>query len=197
MKQWKQWTAGLLAVVTLGLYSCGEGGTNEESTTDSVTTAVEAGMDNLEQAVDSMLHKDADQNFLSDAVEANTLEMRALLLGQQQGGAEVKSHAKQMLADHKKLGEDVKSYLSKKNLALNDVDTGTVDNDLDGKAAGREFDRAWAGKMVKDHEKVLGMFEDAQDDVKDPELKTLIGNAIPKLKAHLDRSRELDRKLNQ
>ena len=197
MRHLKQWSAAIAAAALLGLYSCGENSGTVESTTDSVTTAVEAGMDNLENAVDTMLHKDADRDFLSDAVEANALEIRALVLGQQKGSTEVKGHAKHMLADHKKLAEDVNAFLTRKNLALTDVDTSGTDDDLQNKAAGKEFDRAWAGKMVRDHEKVLSMFEDARDDVKDPELKTLIEGAIPKLKAHLDMSRELDKKLNQ
>ena len=102
-----------------------------------------------------------------------------------------------MMDDHKKLGDDVAAYIASKNLTLNDVDTSDMDNDLNDKPAGRDFDKAWADKMVKDHEKVIDLFEDAQDDVNDAELKTMISNAIPKLKSHLDMAKQLQEKLDK
>jgi putative membrane protein len=119
-----------------------------------------------------------------------------LRIGKEKGSKEVKGHADHMISDHKQLGDDVAAYISKKNLTLEGVDTADTDNDLAEKAAGKDFDKAWADKMVSDHEKVIDMFEDAQDDVKDPELKTMITNAIPKLKSHLDMAKQLQEKLD-
>lgn len=178
-------------VGSVALFGCGEGTSEStEEHTDSVTTA--------ESAADSVADsRDADAEFLSDAVEANTKELRAIALGKTKGGKEVKTHAGHMMSDHKKLGEDVAAYISKKNLTLEDVDTADVDNDLNDKAAGKDFDKAWADKMVDDHEKVISMFEDAQDDVKDPELKTMITDALPKLKSHLDMAKQLKEKMDK
>jgi len=182
---------------TVGFVGCNDANQNKmESTTDSLTSKVENGMDNLGNKVDSMVHKDADQDFLSDAVEANTMELKALMMGQQKGSKEVKTHAMHMIADHKKLGEEVMAYIKKKNINLSDVDTSGTDNDLNNATAGNDFDKAFADKMVKDHEKVVDMFEDAQDDVKDPELKDMITKAIPKLKSHLEMSKQMQAKLN-
>ena len=175
--------------------SCNDGTQNKmESTADSLASKVENGMDNMANRVDSMVNKNADEDFLSEAVEANTLELRALMQGQQKGGKEVKTHASHMISDHKKLGEEVKAYIAKKNITLTDVDTAEADNDLGNRAAGNDFDKAWADKMVNDHEKVLNMFKDAQDDVKDAELKDMITKAIPTLQSHLEMAQQLQGK---
>lgn len=176
-------------LTSLAVVGCGDA-TDEHTDEHSDTTTTTTGMNTNADA-------DDDGDFLSDAVEANTMELRALRLGAEKGGAEVKSHANEMLADHKQLGEQVAAYISSKSLTLEDVDTTDRDNDLNEKAAGKEFDKAWADKMVNDHEKVVNMFEDAQDDVKDPELKTMITNAIPKLKSHLDMSKQLKEKMDK
>jgi putative membrane protein len=186
-------TAGMVV-----LFGCGDGsGSKIETKTDSLATRVESGVDNLGNKVDSLLNKNADQNFLEDAVEANAKEIRALTLGQQKGSAQVKSAATKMLSDHKKLGEAVKDYISKKNITLSDVDTADTDNDLNSTAAGIDFDKAWADKMVNDHKKVISMFEDAQDDVQDPQLKNMITDALPKLRMHLEMSQTLQDKLSK
>lgn len=189
---------------TVFMIGCGENTQDKmESQTDSLTTKVERGMDNLGDKIDTMASRwkrrntgDADKDFLADAVEANTMELRALMLGQQNGGKDVKMHAGHMIADHKKLGKQVEDYMKKKNIVLSDVDTTDRDDDLDGKAAGVEFDKAWTDKMVDDHEHVIDMFTDAQDDVKDPELKTMITNALPKLKSHLEMAKQEKEKLD-
>jgi putative membrane protein len=186
-------TAGMVV-----LFGCGDGsGSKIENKTDSLATRVESGVDNLGNKVDSLLNKNPDQNFLEDAVEANTKEIRALTLGQQKGSAQVKSAATKMLSDHKKLGEAVKDYIGKNNITLSDVDTADTDNDLNSTAAGIDFDKAWADKMVDDHKKVINMFEDAQNDVKDAQLKSMITDALPKLRMHLEVSQTLQEKLNK
>lgn len=178
----------LLLAGGVTLASCGDS-TNNSTTSEDTTLAGNNGMDNM------TADDNDDQDFLEDAVEANTMEMRALMMGERKGGNEVKSHASHMMADHRKLGEDVAAYIASKNITLNDVDTNDTDNSLQNKAAGKEFDKAWAEKMVDDHEKVIRMFEEGEREVRDPELKTMITNALPKLRSHLDMSKQLQEKM--
>jgi len=197
MKKRIQSLTFMALVCASALVSCSDSAQNKmESTTDSLTSKVGNGMDNLGNKVDSMTNKNADEDFLSDAVEANTMEMKALMIGQQKGSKEVKAHALHMISDHKKLGDDVMAYIKKKNINLTDVDTTGTDDDLNNATAGKDFDKTFADKMVSDHEKVINMFEDAQDDVKDPELKDMITKAIPKLKSHLEMSKQMQDKLS-
>lgn len=167
--------------------SCSESTENKmENTADSLSAKMERSMDNIRES--------DDEDFLDDAVEANTMELKTLMLGQQKGGKDVKGHASHMIADHKKLGDDVWAYIAKKNIRLNDLDTAGTDNDLSNKAPGRDFDKAFADKMVRDHEKVIDLFEEGMNEVKDPELKDLISKALPTLRSHLEMSREMQSK---
>ncbi|HRO42792.1 MAG TPA: DUF4142 domain-containing protein [Flavipsychrobacter sp.] len=181
-------TLATLLAATI-ITGCGEGTESKmESSADSLTTKVETGVDN-------MMNNNPDEDFLSDAVDATALELKALTLGKDKGGTEVKTHATHMIADHKQLGSDVAAYIQKKNIVLQDVDTNENHSDLANTAAGKDFDKAFADKMVSDHEKVIDLFEDAQDDVKDPELKEMISKALPKLKSHLEMSKQMQTKL--
>lgn len=187
----------LLALAgSLGVTSCSDA-TEEriDNQTDSLATKFEAGVDNIRDRISRRNSGDDDKDFLADATEVNTMEMRALRLGQQRGGSEVKSHAASMLKDHQALGEEVRNYVNNKNIAFNDLDTNDRDNDLDNKQAGLEFDRAWAKKMVDDHEDAIELFEEGQREVKDPALKAMIDKALPKLRSHLDMSKQLRDKL--
>lgn len=177
--------------------SCGDGtGNKVENTTDTIGAKIETGIDNLGNKVDNMMDRNKDEDFLEDAVEANSKELRALNIGKEKGGADVKANATKMIPDHRDLGNQVMTYLKNKNITLRDLDTTGTDNDLTNKT-GNDFDKAWAQKMVDDHEKVIKMFEDAQNDVQDQELKTMITNALPKLRHHLEMSRQLNDKLNK
>jgi putative membrane protein len=161
-----------------------------ENTMDTMASKVENGMDNMTAS------KTPDEDFLSDAVEANTMEIRALALGQKMGGKDVKTHAGHMLADHKKVGQQAADYIAKKNITIS-VDTANTDMDMADDKAGMDWDKNWSDKMVSDHEKVISMFEDAEDDVKDPELKAWITATLPTLRSHLEMSKQLKDKLSK
>ena len=54
------------------------------------------------------------------------------------------------------------------------------------KKTGADRDKEWISFMISAHEKAIGKFEGAQNNVTDPELKTMIANTLPTLHAHLD-----------
>jgi putative membrane protein len=153
---------------------------------------MEAGVDSVQAAMAG----NPDQDFIKDAVEMNTKELAWLNAGNTMGtDKELKGHAKMMIADHEKMGMDVKDYATKKALEIPNVDTaGEVD---DNEKRGKDWDRKWAEKMVDDHQKVIKRFENAQNDVKDEELRTMISNALPKLRSHLEMSEKLRDRLSK
>ena len=184
--------ASLLLAGGLFLASCGNS-TNESETSDTtLADKMEAGVDSVQAA----LAGNPDQDFVKDAVEMNTKELTWLNAGNTMGtDKELKGHAKMMIADHEKMGMDVKDHAAKKALELPNVDT-TGEVDLNEKK-GRDWDRKWAEKMVDDHQKVIKRFENAQNDVKDEELRTMITNTLPKLRSHLEMSEKLRDRLSK
>lgn len=180
--------------------SCGDNaGKRVEDRADTIASRMEEGTNNASDRASNTMNRDedADKEFLEDAVELNTEELRALMVGQQKGGAQVKKHMSHMISDHKKLGSDVKTYLSKKNLTLADVDTADTHMPLADDKPGADWDKNFADLLVRDHEKAVSRFEDGQKNVKDPDLKAVIDKALPTLRSHLDMARDMQAAVNR
>ena len=176
----------LLMAGGLFMTSCGSG-TNESETSDTTLAA---------DSMQADMAGNPEQDFIKDAVEMNTRELAWLDAGMKMGmDNEVKGHAKMMMADHEQMGTEVKDYAGKKGLEVPNVDTaGEVDIN---EKTGKDWDRKWAEKMVDDHQKVIKRFENAQNDVKDEELRTMITSTLPKLRSHLEMSEKLRDKLSK
>ncbi len=106
---------------------------------------------------------------------------------------ELKAHAKMMIADHKKMGAQVATLIASKNLTTPPVDTvGVVTiNDLKGK----EWDKAWVDKMVKDHQELLDKLKQSENEVMDSSLKKIVVGAQPVVKGHLDMAKKMQDKM--
>jgi putative membrane protein len=169
-----------------------------EEKADTIANKVEGAVDNMGNKIDSMQMNDAedDADFVKEAIADNNKELHMLAMGKTKGtNAEVKSNAKKMEADHKKLANTLKDYAAKHNITLDT--TGQNTHDMDDDTKGADWDKNWASHMVNAHENAVKEFEDEQNEIKDPELKSIVEQAIPTLKNHLDMSRTLNDKLNK
>lgn len=171
----------------------------DSATSEKVEEKVDTMASNIGAAVDSLGNNDADDDadFVQDVTKSNAMELHMLAQGRTMGtNAELKSAAKKMEADHKKLASEMKEYAAKKNIALDTADMDHHDDAADDKK-GAEWDKEWIDDMVEDHEKDIKKFEDAENDVKDPELKAMITKTLPILREHLEMSKKLQEKLNK
>lgn len=55
---------------------------------------------------------------------------------------------------------------------------------------GAEFDKAFAEHALMDHQKDIGKYQQASQDLNDPELKAYIGKTLPVLRQHLEMARK-------
>ncbi len=110
---------------------------------------------------------------------------------------EVKDFGKQMVTDHSKANNDLKSVAS--NLGV------TVPDKVDSKhqamidkfskmSAGDAFDKAYVKDMVKDHEMDISEFEKAEKEVKNADLKSFIEKTVPVMKEHLEMVKKMANK---
>lgn len=176
----------------LATAACNSTNSNGDSTADS-TTRLEAAIDTMTSKVDNALTPNPEQDFVSDVVKANRHEIMMLQDGIDHGTSKtLKANATKMLADHKKMGDEVMAYASKKNLALPEEDHDM--DHIDAKA-GKDWDKEWADDMVDGHEKTISRFEKGQNDVTDPELKDMITKTLPTLHNHLDMTKQLQNSL--
>lgn len=189
--------AGLLAVC-----SCNSDTSNNmENKADTVSESIQQGAENMADNVKDALNGNADSNFVVKAAKANMAELRILQAGWDNGtNKELKGHAKMMIADHKMLGDKVMAFSKSKGYVLPASDEGKADGELETlskKTKGAEWDKEWVDQMISEHKDAIDMFEDAQDDVKDAELKTIIADALPKLRSHLEMMKAMEDKMKK
>ncbi len=201
----------LLVAALLTAGACNNSGSSTTSTTDSSSTVsarmdtamkdVKQGAENAANDVKNAIDGNPDSNFVVKATVANMEELKVLQAGWDNGtDKELKAHAKMMIADHKKLGAKVKDYSGKKSYTLPDNDGGKGDDDLTAlnkNTKGKDWDKAWVDKMVDGHNDAISLFEKYQDKVKDPDLKSMITDALPTLHSHLDMMKQLQDKMGK
>ena len=60
---------------------------------------------------------------------------------------------------------------------------------------GTDFDKQFVNRMIDDHEDDIDMFEEAIEDVKDPEVRNFAQNTLPRLRNHLEMLRQVKDKM--
>jgi putative membrane protein len=190
--------AYLLLAGSMTLTACGDSTETTSSTTttnaDSNTAVLTEDSNNTGAAngatgSNTASNQNRDQEFVMEAMGLNMAEVEAHTAATTRATTtEVKAHAKHMLADHKKMGDEMTALAKKKNLQMPTAapeDKRKNLEDMNRDKKGAEWDRAYLSQQVDDHQTAIDKFEDAQDDVTDPELKALITKTLPTLRSHL------------
>jgi putative membrane protein len=111
--------------------------------------------------------------------------------------ADVKNFGNQMVTDHGKANDQLKTWATNKGIALPaelaEEHKKTAD-DL-AKKTGGAFDKAYMDAMVKDHEKDVSEFKEAQSKVTDPDLKQWVDTTLPVIEGHLKMAKDIRGKL--
>ena len=139
-------------------------------------------------------HAAADAAFVKQASAAGLAEVALGQLGASQGNsADVKQFGQQMVTDHTKANDELKSIAGSKNLTVASAPMPADEKAAAalGKKSGDAFDQAFAKKMVGDHEKAVALFTKESTSGKDPELKAFAAKTLPTLKDHLEMARKL------
>lgn len=183
--------------------SCSGSNTDETTTTDSVNSTMDTSSnmsskmsDTTTMATPSVTDSNkVNQDFINYAVPKNAAEIAWMMAAKTTGTSkELKAHADMMLRDHRKLEATVKGYLGKHtNITAPAVDTtGTVNLT---EAKGDAWDKAFAAKMVSEHEDLLSHLNDAENSVTDADLKKIITSTKPVVQSHLDMVKGMQSKM--
>lgn len=180
----------LLFIMTVTICACkNENRSTSTETTDTTTSLQEAARNTMSDVKDA-LNGNQDSNFVVDATRMNMAELKVLQEGIDKGTSkDVRSHAKMMMTDHRKLGAAVESYAKSKGYMLpgEDNDKGTeIISDLNKNTRGADWDKAWVNHMIDAHDDAISRFEKGRDNVNDSALKMIILDALPKLRSHKD-----------
>jgi len=129
-----------------------------------------------------------DQAAMKQLASANIAEIESgKMAASKAQSPEVKKFAQQMVTDHSKMLEDLKSLAKSKGVALPDSAPlkDMAQSKLLERKSGAEFDKDYMEHMVKDHEKDAQDTQNIAAKAKDPQFKSAVQQANAKIKEHL------------
>lgn len=137
--------------------------------------------------------------FVREAADISMAEVQLANLAIQKASSQaVKDFAQQMLEDHSTANDQLKDLATGENITIPSAVSSDAQDNIDklNKLSGTEFDKEYMDQMVKDHEKSVSDFEEASQNVSDPELKAWVDQTLPKLRNHLDMAQSIQRRIN-
>jgi len=135
-----------------------------------------------------------DAKFVEVASAAGLAEVALGKLGAEKGQSDdVKTFGQQMVDDHTKANDELKTIASGKSIPVSQLPmaSDTKAAAMIGNKTGPEFDAAFKKKMVADHEKVVKLFTKESTSGKDPDLKAFASKTLPTLQHHLQEAKAL------
>ncbi|MDO1444836.1 DUF4142 domain-containing protein [Rhodocytophaga aerolata] len=176
---------------------------NEAPTTSDPNAGREANVENSDAA---MQPGDASkpagdmtaEQFAKEAASGGMMEVALGELATQKAQAQqVKDFGKQMMADHKKANEKLKSLAAQKKITLPDQMMEKHQQHVTelSKLSGSEFDTHYMSMMVEDHQEDVSKFKQAASSLKDAELKSFASATLPTLQQHLEKAQQINSSL--
>jgi putative membrane protein len=135
-----------------------------------------------------------DLKYFRQLAQGNIAEVELGKLAEKQAASdEVKKFARQMVDDHGKMLEEQQQLAKQKSVQTPRGPGRQHRAELRKleKLSGEQFDRAYMNDMVKDHEKDLKLVQEAQHNVKDPELKAALEKSAPVIQKHLEMAKQI------
>lgn len=140
----------------------------------------------------------SEKAFVKDAASGGMMEVQLGQMAQQKGASqEVKDFGQRMVTDHGKANDELESIITKKGMKLpaKMADKHKKVVDKLANLTGPDFDKKYAGEMVKDHTKDVNKFKKMSGKLKDPELKGWVDKTLPVLEQHLQHAKDMAEKL--
>jgi putative membrane protein len=188
-----------IAALSVAFVSCGGG--QQDSTRDAKdSNAVKmdsTGTDSSKgtSSIPPSVSKD-DAQFVVNTANAGMTEIQAGQLAQQQGmGKDIKAYGAMMVKDHTEAADKLKAIATSKNITLPTALSPDAQNDLADlqKKQGKDFDKAYIGKMVDDHKKVISMFESEAKNGSDADLRGFADSTLHTLRHHLAEAQKCEK----
>jgi len=141
-----------------------------------------------------------DYKFVRDAAQGGLLEVKLGELAKQKGTSPtVQKFGDQMVADHSKANDELKQIASQKGVTLPSELTRREQSEVEHlqKLNGKDFDKAYATRMVKDHQKDIKEFERAAKDCQDSDVKAFAQKTLPTLEHHAQMAQQMESSIKQ
>jgi len=133
-------------------------------------------------------------DFVKEVALSDMTEMAAAQLGRERGNAQQKTFADQMITDHTKTSEDLKTMApaGAKTVipsALDSSSQSKIDKLRDAKP--EDFSSDFDSMQVSAHKDAVSLFERYAKGGEDPKLKDWAGKMLPTLRHHLEMAQNL------
>jgi putative membrane protein len=141
----------------------------------------------------------SDAQILAQASGSNGAEIAAGQIAQGKArNTEVRNYARDMVTEHQAMQGQVDRVVTSAGITPQLAQPDTMQQKLDqarqqlqGQAAGPEFDRMYMDMQVRDHEATLNLLNAARGAAQNAEVRTVVEQAIPKVQQHLERARQI------
>lgn len=137
---------------------------------------------------------ETEQRFVRQAVESSLYEVAvAALAADRAQNDSIKRMAEQLVNDHRSANDKLQQLANGRMAVPSDIPAdkqATIDKL--SQAKGAAFDKQFLDIVgIRDHQRDIQMFESAQKDIQDAELKLFVQNTLPTLKHHLSTAQDL------
>jgi putative membrane protein len=136
-------------------------------------------------------------DFVKEVAMSDMTEIAAAKLGQERGNAEQKTFAAQMIKDHTKTSEELKSMaLADAKVAIPTALDSSSQSKIDKlkNAKSDDFPSDFDFMQVSAHKDAVSLFERYAKAGEDPKLKDWAGKTLPALQHHLEMAENLGKK---
>lgn len=189
---------GAAAAAALSLAACSrqEAATNEAN--PGASQPVNAAQDAVGAAVGQMsastLGANTTGGFVTAAATSDMFEIKSGQMAQEKAKhADLKAFAKMLVADHTATSNELKPLALAANAAvpaeLDERRKGMIDNLT--AANGADFDKAYIAQQVAAHEEAVTLMEGYAANGDNADIKSFAAKVLPKIKAHLEKARQL------
>lgn len=137
-------------------------------------------------------------SFWAEAAQGGMAEiMMAQTALQKTQNEEVRAYAQKMIDDHTAANDELKSLAASKNVTL-PTEVSAKHKAMMEKMmslSGMDFDREYVKSQVKDHEKMVKLFQRQSERDTDAEVKAFAAKTLPTLRMHLEMAQTLNGKM--
>ena len=135
---------------------------------------------------------DVDRQFMMIAAKDGMKEVHMGQMAAQQGQSDtVKKLGQQIAADHQKSNQQLMAIAAKKGVK---PDTRATEHGM-SKRDMKNFDQAWIGMMINDHQKDIAAYQKQAQNGADPELRAYARKTLPVLQKHLKMVQQAQQKM--
>lgn len=148
---------------------------------------------NLERTTEAGL-EEATFEFVNEAAISSMLEVELAEIAREKASeSRVKDYAGMIEKDHQQANQNLRNIAAQENINLPE----NLEEDQQEKMqqlqnlSGNEFDKEYIIMMVDLHQKDVERFENIQDQVEDPNLKSWVDNTLVVLREHLEQAQQI------